>query len=70
VYEVVRGDNLWTISRAHLAAASGRGPGDLSNREIANYWIRVIEVNRDRLRSGDPDLIYPGEQIELPPIGG
>jgi nucleoid-associated protein YgaU len=28
----------------------------------------VIEANRDRLRSGDPDLIYPGEEIILPPL--
>jgi nucleoid-associated protein YgaU len=26
----------------------------------------VIEANRDHLRSGDPDLIYPGESIVLP----
>jgi hypothetical protein len=28
----------------------------------------VIKENRGRLRSGDPDLIYPGEVVLLPPV--
>ncbi len=35
---------------------------------MANYWVVVIEANRSRVRSGDPDLIYPGEVIVLPPV--
>lgn len=61
---VLPGDNLWTISGEHLQDMGGRRPG---NEEIAAYWLRVIELNRPRLISGDPDLIYPGETIELPP---
>ena len=63
---VVPGDNLWIISERHLEQVTGRG--DLSDREVANYWVTVIEANRNRVRSGDPDLIYPGEVIVLPPI--
>jgi hypothetical protein len=29
---------------------------------------QVEKVNRDRLESGDPDLILPGEKIVLPPV--
>jgi hypothetical protein len=65
-YDVQKGDNLWTISVRHLEAVTGRS--DLGNSEIARYWRRVIDTNRESLRSGDPDLIYPGERIELPPL--
>jgi hypothetical protein len=27
-----------------------------------------VEANQGRLRSGDPDLIYPGERVILPPV--
>lgn len=56
---VVKGDHLWKISARHLG-------DDASNNEIAPYWVEVIEVNTPHLRSGDPDLIYPGEVVELP----
>ncbi len=62
------GDNLWTIARDHLAKAPSGGSGEPTNREVAEYWAKVVEANRDRLASGDPDLIYPGEEITLPPV--
>jgi nucleoid-associated protein YgaU len=66
-YQVVSDDNLWTIARDHLAEARG-GADQPGTREVAAYWLRVVEANRDRLVSGDPDLIYPGERIVLPPV--
>lgn len=57
---VERGDHLWKISERHLE----RG------LPVAPYWRKVIETNTSRLRSGDPDLIFPGEVIELPPVSG
>jgi len=30
--------------------------------------LRVVELNRTRLRSGNPNLVYPGEVVELPPL--
>ena len=51
------GDHLWKISEQHLEG---------TRRAVANYWLNVIEVNTPTLRSGDPDLIYPGEVISLP----
>jgi hypothetical protein len=68
-YRVASGDNLWTIARAHLAGTRSGGSGEPTNREVADYWVRVVEANRNGLRSGDPDLIYPGEEITLPPVG-
>jgi hypothetical protein len=62
-----RGDSLWTIARDHLAAV-GKGSGEPSNRQVAEYWAKVKEANRHRLASGDPDLIEPGESIVLPPV--
>gem|GEM_PF-1076104 len=67
-YRVVRGDNLWKIARDHLSRERSGGSGQPTNHEVAAYWLRVIEANRDGLRSGDPDLIYPGERINLPPL--
>jgi nucleoid-associated protein YgaU len=60
------GDHLWKISAAHLEGILDR-PAELE--EIDPYWRVVIETNRALLTSGDPDLIYPGEVIELPQVG-
>jgi len=61
VVVVETGDHLWKISERHVTR---RSPG----LDVAPYWSRVIEVNTPSLRSGDPDLIYPGEVIRLPDI--
>jgi len=58
---VVKGDHLWKISARRLGDGA-------SNEEISPYWRQVVVVNTPRLRSGDPDLIYPGEIVEVPPI--
>lgn len=63
---VVRpGDHLWALSERRLTEALGRPAAD---HEVAPYWLEVIEANRDRIRSGDPDLIYPGEVVVLPAV--
>jgi len=59
---VQRGESLWSIAAADLEAA-GRG-----TERIAAHWVRIVELNRDRVRSGNPDLIYPGEVVVLPPV--
>jgi len=60
------GDHLWKISASHLEGILDRPP---EPAEIDPYWRDVIETNRASLSSGAPDLIYPGEVIELPPTG-
>ncbi len=62
---VERGDHLWKLSAAHLANVLDR---DVANREISPYWRETIDANLGSLRSGDPDLIYPGEYVALPAI--
>ena len=64
--EVERGDHLWKISRRRLDVVLGR---EARSSEVSPYWRQVIEVNRAGLRSGDPDLIFPGEVITLPGAG-
>ncbi len=56
---VERGDHLWKIAARHLEQTG-------SDQPIAPYWRSVVEINRDELRSGDPDLVYPGEVVLLP----
>lgn len=56
---VQKGDHLWKISERRLG-------DDATDSEVAPYWRTVIELNTPHLRSGDPDLIYPGEVVELP----
>jgi hypothetical protein len=68
LHHVALGDNLWTIARDRLAEVTGRPAAGLSEREIARYWLDVVDANRASLRSGDPDLIFPGELIRLPPV--
>jgi nucleoid-associated protein YgaU len=68
LHEVKRGENLWEISRRHLASVTGRDPAELGTGEVAAYWLRVVAANRARLRSGNPDLIYRGEFVRLPAI--
>lgn len=69
---VVRGDDLWSIAEQRLAAArlaSGR-IDDVPREEVVVYWRQLVEANLDRLRSGDADLLQPGEVLQLPPLPG
>lgn len=65
---VAPGEHLWGVAAARLATLrpDGSTPGDA---EIARYWRRVVAANVARLRSGDPDLVFPGETVLLPPLG-
>lgn len=62
---VEQGDHLWKISARHLLEHLGR---KATSAEITPYWVEVIHENLDNLRSGDPDLVYPGEVVELPEV--
>ena len=65
-YTVQRGDHLWSITAGYLAAHLGR---TATAEEIVPLWNQVIEMNRDLIDSGDPNLIFPGERIVLPDLG-
>ena len=66
--EVAPGDNLWGIAAQTIARATGRDRGAVTDDEIDRYWRVLCDLNRDRVRSGDVNLIYPGEVVVLPPI--
>lgn len=55
-YTIVKGDTLWDISKKFL--------GD------ATRWREIWNLNTSRLRSGNPNLIYPGERILIKQGGG
>jgi nucleoid-associated protein YgaU len=57
---VVAGDDLWQIAVSQVGAED-------RDRLVA-YWGALIRLNRPHLRSGDPDLIHPGEVLRLPPL--
>ncbi|CAN5895279.1 hypothetical protein BH23ACT5_BH23ACT5_07340 [soil metagenome] len=59
------GDHLWGLAQRRVAAVQGHPPTD---GEVAAYWVRVVDVNRTTLRSGDADLIFPGEEVLLPEV--
>jgi hypothetical protein len=53
------GDSLWSIAEERL------GP-HASVAELAAYWHRLYDRNAD-LIGPDPDLIHPGQPLEVPP---
>ena len=59
------GDHLWGIAEATVRRVLGP---DTTGETVAAYWVELLAENQSLLRSGDPDLIHPGEAILLPPI--
>lgn len=64
-YTVVKGDNFWTIAAREVRNSTGHNP---TNEEVRRYWIALIEANRSNISSGNPNLIYAGEEFVLPPV--
>lgn len=67
---VAEGEHLWGLAAAVVAEGTGRSPGDVEPSDVAAYWVRIIEANPQGPASGDPDVIYPGERLRLPPLRG
>ena len=57
-YTVQPGDALWPIAERHLVGSS-------SVTEIAKQVQDLENINRDRIASGDPDLLEAGEELRL-----
>ena len=53
---VVAGESLWSIARDRV------GDGDA----LLPYWRALCDANRAALRSGDVNVIHPGETVVLP----
>jgi nucleoid-associated protein YgaU len=62
VHLVEPGDSLWHIAAGELAVRLGHEPSDA---EVIPYWRRLIDANR-HVVGENPDLIRPGQQIDLP----
>ena len=56
------GDSFWTIAEGQLRSVLA----DPDPAVVADYWRRIVSANHDTIRSGDPNLIYPGEIITIP----
>lgn len=66
-WTVRAGEHFWSIAEAVLRRGHGSVPAD---DEVAAYWERLVDVNRPRLVDRDnPDLLYPGQTLRLPPAG-
>ena len=60
------GDHLWLVASMTLTGAWGRPP---DARSLAAYWWQVVQTNRAHLPDpSNPDLVYSGDVITLPPI--
>ena len=66
-WRVAPGDHFWAIAEETLTAAYGR---PVTDEEITPYWQKIVDANRDRLSSADPDLVHPGETFDVlvPPL--
>lgn len=58
----IPGKQYTIVDENSLSQVSRRAYGTL------NHWPRIWRANQSALRSGDPDLIFPGEIIYIPEI--
>ena len=54
-WTVRAGDNLWSIAAR------------VDHAHTARYWASLVALDTPHLRSRNPNLIFPGEQLALPP---
>lgn len=66
-WTVTRGESFWSIAAEHLKDELSRA--DLTDEAVAEYWQNLIDANADRLIDpGNPDLIFPGQELLLPQV--
>jgi hypothetical protein len=61
-YSVKSGDNLWDIATGVLSSSLGHPP---TTQQVATYTEALIAANASRVPN--PNLIYPGQSLVLPP---
>ena len=57
-YVVREGDCLWRVAAGHLGVGA-------NETTIAKEVTRLWKLNAKRIGTGNPDLIYPGQKLEL-----
>jgi Tfp pilus assembly protein FimV len=60
-HTVEPGDSLWRIARGLLSSDGGSPTGS----DISDLWRSIYELNRDVI-GDDPNLIHPGQVLQLP----
>jgi nucleoid-associated protein YgaU len=62
----VEGGSSSTATKTYVVV-SGDSLSKIAKREYGNAkeWNRIFEANRDILK--DPDKIYPGQELKIPP---
>ena len=64
-YTVVSGDSFWRIAERQVRLVDP----DADVRTVATYWLLLVEENVDQLVvAGNPDLLYAGQVLTLPPM--
>jgi len=62
---VSAGDSFWSIAEDVLADRQGGPPAE---SQVAGYWQRLVDANRDRLPvPANPDILHAGQTLVLPP---
>jgi Tfp pilus assembly protein FimV len=57
-HTVLPGESLWTIAANLLGS-------DASTAKVAREVHRLWQLNRDRIATGDPDLLMVGTRLDL-----
>ena len=57
-YRVQPGDSLWRIAARHLGT-------DATTAQTAREVNRLWELNQQRIGTGNPDLIFPGQTLRM-----
>ncbi len=58
------GDSLWRIAQRALVDQQS---GEPTSADIARFWPRIYDANRS-LIGADPNLIFPGQHLEIPEV--
>ena len=59
MHVVSSGECLWTIAERQL-------PGGATDARVAALVDELWRLNADRIGTGDPNLIYSGQELRLP----
>ncbi len=69
LHVVEAGESFWLIAQQLVAERRGTTVEDLTPADVHDTWVELVETNRATIRSGNPNLIYPGEVVTLPGAG-
>jgi len=61
------GEHLWELAAREVARATTVSRDEVDVGDVTAYWMRVCDANRDRLASGDVNVVHIGETVVLPP---